>query len=96
MCPLPPPPPGSATGEVNTVELVKEDIIQEQLLNTLTPAVRVWVKERKPKIALEAGLLADDYAEARRQSTKDDQVISVPGTSDLSGRDIGVETIYLP
>ena len=52
----------------------------EQLLNTLTPAVRVWpwVKERKPKTALEAGQLADDYTEARRQSTKDDQVISVP------------------
>ena len=60
------------------MELVKEAIIQEQLLNTLTPAVRVWVKERKPKTALEAGQLADDYTEARRQSTKDDQVISVP------------------
>ncbi|KAL5516316.1 hypothetical protein EMCRGX_G001609 [Ephydatia muelleri] len=63
---------------VNTVELVKEAIIQEQLLNSLTPAVQVWVKERKPKTALEAGQLADDYTEARRQSTKDDQVISVP------------------
>ena len=63
---------------VNTVELVKEAIIQEQLLNTLTPAVRVWVKERKPKTALEAGQLADDYTEARRQSAKDDQVISMP------------------
>ena len=30
---------------VNTVELVKEAIIQEQLVNTRTPAVRVWVKE---------------------------------------------------
>ena len=60
---------------VNTVELVKEAIIQE---NTLTPAVWVWVKERKPKTALEGGQLANDYAEAWRQSTKDDQVISVP------------------
>ena len=46
---------------VNTVELVKEAIIQEQLLNTLTPAVRVWVKERKPKTALEAGHWRGDY-----------------------------------
>ena len=32
--------------------------------------------------ALEAGQLADDYTEARRQTTKDDQVVSgpVPGT----------------
>lgn len=30
---------------VNTVELAKEAIIQEQLVNTRTPAVRVWVKE---------------------------------------------------
>ena len=60
------------------MELVKEAIIQEQLLKTLTPAVQVWVKERNPKTALEAGQLADDYTEARRQSTKDDHIISVP------------------
>ena len=39
----------------------------------LTPSVRVCVKERKPKTALEAGQLADDYAEARRQSSKEEQ-----------------------
>ena len=36
--------------------------------------------------ALEAGQLADDYTEARRQTTKDDQVVSrpVPGTKTSS------------
>ena len=53
-----------------TVELVKEAIIQEQPLNTLTPAIGVWVKERKPKTALEAGQLADDYMEARKQTIR--------------------------
>ena len=68
---------------VNTVELVKEAVIQEQLLNTLTPAIRVWVKERKPTTALEAGQLADDYIEARKQTTKDDQPTGLkPSTKD--------------
>ena len=47
---------------LTTVEQVKdkEAIVLEQLLYTLGPSVRVWVKERKPKTALEAGQLADD------------------------------------
>ena len=40
----------------------------EQLLNALPEEVRIWVKERKPKTSAEAGQLADDYAQARRQS----------------------------
>lgn len=52
---------------------MKEVIIQEQLMNTLAPSIRIWVKERKPKSAIEAGQLADDYLEARKQSTKENQ-----------------------
>ena len=33
---------------LTTVEKVKEAIVLEQLLYTLGPSVRVWVKERKP------------------------------------------------
>ena len=62
---------------LNTVEQVKEAIVLEQLLYTLGPSVRVWVKERKPKTALEAGQLADDYSEARKQTTK--EIESRPG-----------------
>ena len=39
-----------------------------QLLNTLTPNSQVWVQEKKPKTCLEAGQLADDYAQARKQA----------------------------
>ena len=39
----------------NTVDLIKEAFVQEQLLNSLTPSIGVWVKERKPKTSLEAG-----------------------------------------
>eukprot|EP00731_Ephydatia_muelleri_P011389 Em0006g283a len=56
---------------LTTVEQVKEAIVLEQLLYTLGPSVRVWVKERKPKTALEAGQLADDYSEARKQTAKE-------------------------
>ena len=54
---------------LTTVEQVKEAIVLEQLLYTLGPSVRV--KERKPKTALEAGQLADDYSEARKQTAKE-------------------------
>ena len=56
---------------LTTVEQVKEAIVLEQLLYTLGPSVRVWVKERKPKTALEAGQLPDDYSEARKQTAKE-------------------------
>ena len=56
---------------LTTVEQVKEAIVLEQQLYTLGPSVRVWVKERKPKTALEAGQLADDYSEARKQTAKE-------------------------
>ena len=51
-----------------TVDQIKESIVQEQLLNSLAPQIRVWVKERRPKSSLETGQLADDYVEARKQT----------------------------
>ena len=57
-----------------TVDGVTEAISQEQLLNTLQANVWVWVRERKPNnicICLEAGQLADDYAQARKQAGGD-------------------------
>ncbi|KAL5489211.1 hypothetical protein EMCRGX_G018278 [Ephydatia muelleri] len=50
----------------------------DDLANKWLRGVNTVELEQKPKTALEAGQLADDYKEARRQSTKDDQVISVP------------------
>ena len=59
---------------LTTVEQVKEAtctcIVLEQLLYTLGPSVRVWVKEWKLKTALEAGQLVDNYSEARKQAAK--------------------------
>ena len=51
-----------------TVEEVKDRVILEQLLDTLPPGVRVFVKERKPASSAEAALLADDHITARRES----------------------------
>ena len=42
----------------------------EQLVSTLPKNVRIWVKERKPKTSTEAGQLADDYTQARKQNSK--------------------------
>ena len=47
-----------------------ELIAAEQLLEALPTGVRIWVRERKPKTATEAGQLADDYVQARRQEGK--------------------------
>ena len=50
-----------------SIEEQKDLVVLEQLLNILPEDVRIWVKERKPKSSLEAGQLADDYVQARRQ-----------------------------
>ena len=48
-----------------TPEDFVELIATEQLLEALPTEVRIWVRERKPKTATEAGQLADDYVQAR-------------------------------
>ena len=52
-----------------TKEEQKDLVILEQLVNTLPEDVRIWVKERKPKTSMEAGQLADDYIQARKQNS---------------------------
>lgn len=52
------------------VEDVLELIATEQLLEALPTNIRIWVRERKPKTATEAGQLADDYVQARRQESR--------------------------
>ena len=53
--------------DVSTVEQIKDAVVLEQFLNCLSSPIRVCIKERKPKSYLEAGQLADDYTEARKQ-----------------------------
>ena len=53
--------------ECKTVEAVLEKVTTEQLLNTMPTDLKIWVGERKPKSASEAGRLADDYLQARRR-----------------------------
>ena len=53
----------------DTVEAVTEKVTIEQLLNTMPADLRIWVGERKPKTAGEAGRLADDYLQARRRES---------------------------
>ncbi len=57
------------TKACDSVDALLDMVILEQFLDTLQPEVRTWVKERKPKSSTEAGRLADDYAQARKQST---------------------------
>ena len=56
-----------------TLEEIRDRIILEQFLNTLREDVRVFVKERKPKSAAEAGKLADDFNQARKSEVKIDE-----------------------
>ncbi len=51
-----------------TMEDQLDLVVMEQFLNTLHPDTRIWVKERKPKTGAEAGQLADDHAQARKQA----------------------------
>jgi len=49
------------TKECTSKQEVLEFVAVEQLLNVMPEDIRVWVRERKPKTAAEAGELADDY-----------------------------------
>ena len=53
------------TRNCTTVNHVMELMAVEQLLNSFPASVIIWVSERKPKTVVEAGRLADDYAQAR-------------------------------
>ena len=55
--------------ECTSVEELMDMVILEQLVNTLPDDVHVFVKERKPKLSVEAGWLADDYIIVRKKNT---------------------------
>ena len=52
------------TKDCHTAAEVRELVVKEQLLNTLSVDVRVWVSERNPTTSAEAGQLAVDYLQA--------------------------------
>ena len=52
-----------------SVQEVVDAVVKEQLLQSLPEDVRVWVSERKPATSAEAGRLAENYLQARRQSS---------------------------
>ena len=47
------------------MDVVREVIAVEQLLNSMPAGLRFWVREQKPKTVAEAGRLANDYPHAR-------------------------------
>ena len=49
---------------------LREKVLLEQLLNLMSPELRIWVTEYKPKTTEEAARLADDYMTARRTMTE--------------------------
>ena len=53
--------------EYTILEQMQEAIGLEQFLNSLPMDERVWVYERKPKTCVEAGELADEYEQVRKQ-----------------------------
>ena len=53
-----------------TLEEIRDRITLEQFLGTLQEEVRVFIKERKPKSAEQAGKLADDFVQARKAEEK--------------------------
>ena len=53
----------------STVDKLLDAIVLEQLLNTLEPALHMWVKNWKLTTSTGTGRLADDYKWARTQKT---------------------------
>ena len=52
------------TKDCHTAAEVRQLVVKEQLLNTLSVDIRVWVSERIPTPSAEAGQLAEDYLQA--------------------------------
>jgi len=53
-----------------SVEEIQDGIIMEQFLSSIPEEVRVFVRERKPKTAAEAGKWANDHEQARKFEDK--------------------------
>ena len=51
-----------------TVQDVLEQVALEQLMSTFPREVNICVQEKKPRTAIEAGQLADEYMLARQRS----------------------------
>lgn len=50
---------------------VRDKIIMEQFLNMQSEEIRIFIRERKPKTSEEAGKLADDFQQARKESSSE-------------------------
>ena len=53
--------------ECKSMEEIREAVGKEQFLNSLPMDKCLWVVERKPKTCIEAGELADEYEQVRKQ-----------------------------
>ena len=80
--------------EYTTLEQMQEAIGLEQFLNLLPMEKRLWVYEKEPKTCVEAGELADEYEQVRKQEPGVElqpepvtgvQSRSVPGSLELPG-----------
>ena len=69
-----------------SVEQMQEAIGLEQFLNSLPVEKRVWVYEKKPKTCIQAGELADEYDQVRKQ---DAGVVVQASSRSTSGRGSG-------
>ena len=53
------------TRECVSPEQLREMMVTERVLMALPKDIRIWVRERKPKTAAEAGQLAGEYLQAK-------------------------------
>ena len=50
--------------ECTSIELMNQVLVKEQLINIMPADLKLCIKERMPKTAVEAGELADQYMQA--------------------------------
>lgn len=55
-------------------------VVLEQFLSTLSPEACIWVKEWKTATSMEAGQLADDHEQARKQTERGPRKAERPAT----------------
>ena len=59
------------TKKCTSVDELREVYVMEQFLNTLPADLRLWIREQNPKAVADAAELADQFAQAHKQSQEE-------------------------
>ena len=67
----------AVVGATDDAEMILEQIMTERLLDAVSPELRAWLKEQKPKTAEELGNLANLHVQSRKGPLVEGKYVSI-------------------